>query len=1216
MMDPVRYPAILAAVLLLVCCGCPSKPAPPPAPPTTGGGTPSSAPTVLDCAALWPKKNAAVGLLENDKFAEAATAFVEIARLAPTDPLGPRNLVVARLQGLKGNQTPLADVETAVADMLSREPDVAAAWWLAARVSVAAAELLPDGPEKDAVRATVVTRFEKAIGLDANVAAVHYELFDALRYSPNAADVARSRQALADAHRLAPDNLFVLIDRLAAQAEQQDATIADSLATLSKLVAPLREGIQKRARVDIQQLIDAATAGVAAGTWPVVTARLRAVGAVLKPEEQAQSDRRRIAPHPLEFLRHDFLPATCAPVSPSTTPPVMPTLTPVALNAPLDGLGEPRGLTTVDFNLDSRTDIVVVGSEALAVLQPADDGAWTVAARTPLSGIYSRVIAVDFDRDAVETGGPRPADVCQDADPDLFVFGPAGVRMLKNELAADGSRTLADALGDQPLTALRDVLTAVPADFDQDGDLDIVLSTPAGIQLWSQQGAWQFIDVSARSQLPPGDSPITTIVAVDLDRDIDLDFVIGGPDRPVGVLENLRHGELRYRDLPPETNFANAAELAVLDADGNVSWDLVAAGPQGVSLLLSDTPERGKIAFRTASAIAREAVNGVVAGDMNNDGAIDLMARSMIGPRIFLGRGEGTFHDAGTFMGVNRRPENDTAVIDSVWPHVGIALTDLNRDGTIDFLGAATAGLGLFHNTLENASGWLSVRVRGAEDPQSGRVNQYGVGSLIEVRTGERYQAQVITGQTTHFGLGDRKQADSLRVLWTNGVPQVTLSPQPNQAMCERLTLKGSCPYLYTWTGERFEFFTDLLWAAPLGLQFADGVLSPSRPWEYILVPGEACQPRDGRYVLQITEELWEAAYFDQVELIAVDHPADVEVFSNEKVGPPDIAAMKAHTVRQRRHPIAARDQHGRDVLDEVRDIDGVYLKAFDRELRQGLTEPHWVELDLGRLENPKQITLFLTGWIYPTDVSLNIALDQDPELDGPKPPSLWTPDATGQWREVRPFLGFPGGKTKTIAVDVSNAFTNGDYRLRIPTTHEIYWDAAFFTVDEPPADLRMTPLKLLAADVHDRGFSQPDLPKLNSPETYDYAQVSTMPKWPPMAGRFTRYGDVTDLLTATDDRLLVMAAGDEVTVEFAAPTESLPAGWKRDFFLHSVGWDKDADLHTIYGQTVEPLPYVAMPAYPYPPEDGPADTPAYRDYLRQYQTREQRHRAFWPTGR
>ena len=94
--------------------------------------------------------------------------------------------------------------------------------------------------------------------------------------------------------------------------------------------------------------------------------------------------------------------------------------------------------------------------------------------------------------------------------------------------------------------------------------------------------------------------------------------------------------------------------------------------------------------------------------------------------------------------------------------------------------------------------------------------------------------------------------------------------------------LKGSCPYLYTWTGEKYEFFTDLLWAAPIGLQFGEGVIAPTRDWEYLLIPGDRLVPVDGQYRMQITEELWEAAYFDQVQLIALDHPEGTVVFSNE----------------------------------------------------------------------------------------------------------------------------------------------------------------------------------------------------------------------------------------------------------------------------------------------------------------------------------------------
>ena len=160
---------------------------------------------------------------------------------------------------------------------------------------------------------------------------------------------------------------------------------------------------------------------------------------------------------------------------------------------------------------------------------------------------------------------------------------------------------------------------------------------------------------------------------------------------------------------------------------------------------------------------------------------------------------------------------------------------------------------------------------------ESGRVNQYGVGSLLELQQGASYQPRMVESPITHFGIGKHEQADVLRILWTNGIPHSLIQPQGNQLITEQQTLKGSCPYLYAWDGEQFTFVTDLLWAAPIGLQTATAEIMPDRPWEYLKISGDQLKPADGQYRLQITEELWEAAYFDQVELIAVDHPADVD---------------------------------------------------------------------------------------------------------------------------------------------------------------------------------------------------------------------------------------------------------------------------------------------------------------------------------------------------
>ena len=209
------------------------------------------------------------------------------------------------------------------------------------------------------------------------------------------------------------------------------------------------------------------------------------------------------------------------------------------------------------------------------------------------------------------------------------------------------------------------------------------------------------------------------------------------------------------------------------------------------------------------------------------------------------------------------------------------------------------------------------------------------------------------------------------------------------------------------------------LWAAPVGLQFAEGVLAPTRDWEFLKIDGDRLKAKNGEYLLSLTEELWEIGYIDSVRLLAIDHPADVEIFSNEKVGPSDLAEFQVHTVKSPKTPLAAVDQRGRDVLPLLSKRDDQYVRAFDRRIKQGLTEPHHVELSLGDLKGSKQIKLFLTGWMKPTDTSLNIAISQRPDLEATQPPSIWMPDAKGEWQQVRPFMGFPGGKTKTIVVNL-----------------------------------------------------------------------------------------------------------------------------------------------------------------------------------------------------
>jgi hypothetical protein len=170
----------------------------------------------------------------------------------------------------------------------------------------------------------------------------------------------------------------------------------------------------------------------------------------------------------------------------------------------------------------------------------------------------------------------------------------------------------------------------------------------------------------------------------------------------------------------------------------------------------------------------------------------------------------------------------------------------------------------------------------------------------------------------------------------------------------------------------------------------------------------------------------------------------------------------------------------------------------------------------------------------------------------------------------------------------------------------QIYWNHAFVAYDAADAPVRVTPLNRVSADLHYRGFSRMyRRGGRYGPHWFAYDDVSEQSPWRPIEGAFTRFGDVLPLLGGADDMYIVMAPGDETTVEFdAASSGQVPEGWTRTFLLYTDGWIKDADLNTAYGNTVEPLPFHANREYPYARGDSfPADA-VHEQYLQDYNTR------------
>jgi hypothetical protein len=1138
-------------------------------------------------AALVRAKNLGLAQLENQKVADALETFQPMLARVPRDPLPVQNVAVARVlalgdEGSKPGQQELQAAASALEELRRRDGATLSYRWLALRYATAAGD---DAAAQEHL-AAILTE-------EPGDAAAWYARYRLMQQQGDSASAREGYDALSEACRLQPTNAWLRVEWLRATAAllaadkkttAADLRLSDQLALARQAVTPFAHVIKTFARADVLDLLDKAEQAATADDRQAVSRSLVPLANLLLPH--ASPDQRTVRRHPLEFVADDFQPEfyTSSRLPPVAAPTAIDVqFRPIALPEELQQqASDIRDARWADFDLDGRLDLIILSSSQVSVWSRNAESVWQQIATAPVEQM-EHLLAVDVDSDFDEThqavrpgqGSAALKNGCPSADVDVAVYGTGGVVFLENRFdKTTRERSLAAVDRAKQPELAGPVVAISAAELDGDGDLDLVLATDAGVRLWANTSEWSFSNLTSRSMLPTAALGEAQLVAVDLDRDVDVDVLVAS-SMGGGWLENVRHGQFRWRPFAESLEpLAKSPAVAVADVDGNASWDLIFASDAGLTLATTRTPASGVWQVAATQSLAGEAAARVIAWDYDNDGFDDLLVRRGAEASLLRGLGQRQF------AAPIKLPAGSAG--DTYEPG------DLDGDGDLDLLIASKGGMQLLENVGGNKNHWLDValqaqQIKGQQHTPSGRVSPFGVGCLVELKAGQQYQARVVAGQTTHFGLGQASAADAVRVVWLNGVPQNVLQPAADLFVCEQQVLNTSCPYLYTDAGDRFVFATDLLWNAPLGLQLAEGVLAPPRDWEYLKIDGQQLRERDGEYVLQLTEELWEAAYFDQVRLIAIDHPEDVSIYSNEKVGPASLSEFKVHTVRHRLGIVSAINHVGRDLLPDLAEADGRYAQVHERKLRQGVTEPTYLELQLGpEVRGARRVTLFLTGWLRPSSTSLNVAMSQGGSVPPPTAPSLSVADEAGNWRTLMPFMGFPGGKTKTIAIELGDALSQTNGRLRIATSMEFYWDHIFYAVDEPPTEVKTIDLPLVAADLHHRGYSEVVVDAGHGPEHFHYDRVTTSAKWPAMEGSFTPYGNVRPLLTERDDRLLVIGAGDEVTLRFEAGNPP-PAGWRRDFFFYSAGWEKDCNLLTVLGESVDPLPYEAMPGYPWP---------------------------------
>ncbi len=793
-----------------------------------------------------------------------------------------------------------------------------------------------------------------------------------------------------------------------------------------------------------------------------------------------------------------------------------------------------------------------------------------------------------------------------------------------------------------------------PLDFNYDFKTDLALAGAGGIRLMLQKSATDFVDVTAKTRLPGSvlNAAYTGAWAVDVEADGDLDIVLGQKSGVPTVLRNNGDGTFtaihpfkgvsgirqfvwadfngdgnpdaalldgkghlhlffnqragRFVERPVPSEFASPKAITAADVNDDGILDLVAVLPDGsIARLSSDSDGQGW-SYSTLASVPNPAVNlaGEVrlhAADIDNNGAIDLVLGQVspstdrsAGALVWLADQGGKMHLLATAIGA---------------PEV-FNLADVRDNGRLALLGLTSGGQSqedLNHGTKNYH--WQTIRPRARRATGDQRVNSFGIGGQVQIRSALLTQTLPINGPQLHFGLGTHPQADVARITWPNGTVTAEFSLKADEEVLTEQRLKGSCPFLFAWNGKEMKFVMDTVpWGSAIGLRINNiGTAAVAATTEWYKIPRGALVPRDGYYDLRITGELWETYYYDYLGLMVVDHPAGTAIYTDERYVVPPVKLAVIATGPP--HPIArAIDDNGQNVTAIVRSLDGKYLDNFGLGQYQGVTRDHYVQIDLGSgVPTSGPLYLIAKGWLHPSDSTVNVAMSQG-HHEPPKPLSLSIEDAHGAWHVVRPDLGFPEGRNKTCLINLTGLFKPGEpKRLRLSTNLEIYWDQIQWAQGLPDTPLKITHLAPSFANLHYRGYSIIRKAGISSPEIPEYNHLmATTQIWPDLVGYYTRYGDVRPLLRKIDDRYVIMNAGDEIALRFPALPPP-PSGWVRDYVIAGDGWVKDGDYNTADSATVLPLPYHARQIYDTPPKPL-QDEWAYRHHPGDWQTYQTRY--------
>jgi tetratricopeptide (TPR) repeat protein len=801
-------------------------------------------------------------------------------------------------------------------------------------------------------------------------------------------------------------------------------------------------------------------------------------------------------------------------------------------------------------------------------------------------------IVIPFPGGAEETPpseyGVIPVDYNYDFLVDIVAVGSGGLTFFRQTDSGsfdDVTRTL--GLGRSVVAG--DYWGGWAADLDSEGDMDLVLATTDGPSVvLRNNGNGTFESVSLFRAV----RGVRDFVRVDTDADGDLDpFILDASGR-VFLYEN--EGTLSFRMLNMQIELPPVLAMTVADIDYDGTMDLLLLLEDG-RLVRVDANSAGSSWSMNEVLRARDLIpdpveegrTRIITGDMDNNGTLDIVVSGGYRTGVWL-------RDTG---GDLKRVDlqNGIRIFEAM---------DLIGVGRLDFVGITAEGQPVqWMNMADNKYLSTTLRPRTAEVTGDRRINAFGIGGEVEILSGLHFQTRTITGPVVHFGLGTQNLVDAVRIRWPNGTSLAQFDVESDQAILAREGLNSSCPWIFSFDGEKMSFVSDFMMRSPLGLRSnADDIVEVASAKDRIIIRGDQLVEKNGYYSLSVAAELWETLYIDRISLIAVDHPAATNVVLNEFYSIP--APSLEPGLTGRKNPISeAWDQNGRDVTQIVSFRDERYLEGFEIGTHLSQAKDHYVEVDLGEsapMSGP--LWLVVTGWLRATDSSVNISISQ---AENPEKGELWleVQDEAGAWSRTGTDIGLPYGMFKTSQIDLTDlSGESRSQRIRLRTNQEIYWDQITWTIPQPKKQIRRNSMSSYSAELRYRGFSRVSTTDRAHPEIPEYDEiVSTGPTWHELSGYYTRYGDVRPLLEGADDRYVIMNPGDELKLQFTSPGPP-PSGWVRDYILDGVGWTKDGDFNTRFSKSVLPLPDRTRALYADPPGRLEED-PVYLKHPEDWQT-------------